>query len=144
MISIILVLKKIYIPSLYQPTMENLGKILVVEDNYRWRDAMADFLNLKGYETIQAGDGVDALRYLDKNSPDLMITDIYMPEVGGDELIRRVRAADKTFPIIVVAALIPEIKDSNSLIYRRKPIELDELEILVKGMLAKSRATSSA
>ena len=66
-------------------------KILVVEDEKNIRDVLYEFLTTEGYSVTMADDGMKALRKLRESTYDLMITDIFMPNLGGRELIDRVR-----------------------------------------------------
>src|ERR1051326_2208054 len=83
-----------------------LQKILVIEDNRDSRDILAKMLRMSGYQVIAADDGEAGLTTAINQEPDLIITDIHMPNMDGIELVRRVRndqALDQT-PVLVVTA----------------------------------------
>ena len=83
-----------------------LGKILVIEDNRDSRDILAKLLRMSGYDVMSADDGEAGLAAALKQNPDLIITDIHMPNMNGIEFVQRVRqdqALDKT-PVLVVTA----------------------------------------
>jgi CheY-like chemotaxis protein len=79
-------------------------RILVVEDSAITRTMIGRLLRMLGYHVAEAGDGGHALRVLDEAAPDLIITDLEMPEVDGIELLQRVRGDERwrTTPVIVL------------------------------------------
>jgi CheY-like chemotaxis protein len=83
--------------------MENAAKtrILVVEDDRSVLSTIATMLNLKGYEVETASDGFDALMHLKDNIPDLIVSDLNMPQMSGFELLSVVR---RRYPQIKVIA----------------------------------------
>ncbi len=80
-----------------------MKKILVVEDDEVMRDLVCKFLERAGYETIKASDGLIAINIIENAEIDLLLTDIFMPNIEGMELIRRVKDADYSFPIVVMS-----------------------------------------
>jgi CheY-like chemotaxis protein len=104
-------------------------KILVVEDDEDAREAMIALLQMKGYRAVPAGNGREALDYLDQASaPDLIILDLWMPVMDGwhfrSEQIRNPRLAH--IPVIVVTALSDRADvDANEIII--KPVDVDRL-----------------
>lgn len=66
-------------------------RILVADDDATIRRLMEVFLKTLGYEPVVAADGREALRSALERRPDLVISDIHMPELGGLELTRRMR-----------------------------------------------------
>lgn len=79
--------------------------ILIVEDKSEFRKIYGDRLRFDGYDVKDAADGKEALKVLEENSVDLIITDINMPNMDGYELIQAVRANESTkdIPILVMS-----------------------------------------
>ena len=79
--------------------------VLVVEDDYNIRDLLLDILSSK-YTVLTANDGLEALRILQQNLPDLVLCDIVMPELDGLGLIDKIRSDERTahLPIVSVFA----------------------------------------
>lgn len=79
--------------------------VLVVEDDYNIRDLLLDILSSK-YTVLTANDGLEALRILQQNLPDLVLCDIVMPELDGLGLIDKIRSDERTahLPIVSVSA----------------------------------------
>lgn len=87
-----------------------MKRILVVDDDARLCEVLAEFLQEDGFEVLTAHDGREALAALRANPVDLLILDINMPELGGATLVHMLRtdpewAAFVRLPIIVVSAL---------------------------------------
>ena len=103
--------------------------ILVVEDDEDAREAMVALLQMKGYRAVPAGNGREALDYLDQEAaPDLIILDLWMPVMDGwhfrSEQIKNPRLAH--IPVIVVTALSDRADvDANEVII--KPVDVDRL-----------------
>ncbi|HEX4945887.1 MAG TPA: response regulator [Blastocatellia bacterium] len=78
--------------------------VLVAEDNDDQRELYTLFLELNGFEVKAVANGKEALQALENNCPDVILTDIAMPEMTGLELIERVRSHQKLsqIPIIVI------------------------------------------
>ena len=78
--------------------------ILVADDDLGTRLSISDYLDLSGYSVITVDNGVDALAMVEKHHPDLMVTDIMMPQMNGYELVRRVRqlSAFRLLPVILL------------------------------------------
>lgn len=84
--------------------MENTT-ILIVDDELRMRKLIKDFLNKKGYKTIEAKDGEEAIDVFEqnKNKISLIILDVMMPKVDGWTVLREIREESKV-PVIMLTA----------------------------------------
>jgi CheY-like chemotaxis protein len=83
------------------------NRILVVDDDVDIRQANAEVLRRFGYQTETAADGAAAWETLQANSYDLLITDNNMPKVSGVELVKKVRSAHMTLPVILASGTLP-------------------------------------
>ena len=102
--------------------------ILIVEDGEDIRDIMSATLGKIFNSTRTAVDGVDGLEKFNENQPDLIISDIRMPNMSGNEMINKIKDINPDIPIIVVSGhgrLID--KENKADIFLNKPIELDKL-----------------
>ncbi len=68
-----------------------MSKILIAEDNHQTSQAIGNLLQEQGYETIAAFDGIEALEVLVKEPLDLMILDLKMPRMRGEEVLQKLR-----------------------------------------------------
>lgn len=79
-----------------------MNKILLIDDEPLIRDGLKQILELKGYTVKTASDGKEAIQYLNNNCPDIVITDIIMPERDGIEVIISVK---KKYPEVRIIAI---------------------------------------
>lgn len=123
--------------------MADIKKILVVEDELTNSLLLKKVLSKAGYSVVVAHNGLDALKHLDRERFDAVLTDWMMPQIDGIELIRRIREKIKPLPFIVmITALVSEGARSYSLEsgaddYIAKPVDVDELLIRMKDGLAR-------
>ena len=118
--------------------------ILVAEDDKDLRDLFCTVLSDRGYEAIPAEDGEDALEILDHQYIDLIISDIMMPKIDGYELIRQLRDAGYTLPILIITAkgALSDKKEgflAGTDDYMVKPIDVHEMIWRVEALLRRSQ-----
>jgi two-component system, OmpR family, response regulator len=82
----------------------SLARILVAEDETSLNDLLQDALRMNGYETISAKHGLEALRLIREEKPDLVILDINMPQLDGFGVIEKLRNENNNVPVIVLTA----------------------------------------
>jgi len=111
-----------------------MAKILLVEDNEMNRDMLSRRLQRKGYEVVIAIDGQQAVAMAASESPALILMDMSLPIFDGWEATRRIKAADETrkIPVIALTAHAMAGDREKSLEagcddYDTKPIELPRL-----------------
>ncbi|MBW2202533.1 MAG: response regulator [Deltaproteobacteria bacterium] len=82
-------------------------EVLIVEDSPTQAEHLRYFLEQKGYQPFVTGNGVEALLYLRDHNPDLVISDIMMPEMNGFELCRKIRNDEdlRELPVILLTSL---------------------------------------
>ena len=113
----------------------NLVKILVIDDSindfklaekvYRTKD--------KNIEVLYAKNGIQGLHQLNKNElPDVILLDIYMPQLNGIEFLKRIRKYDifNDIRVIITSAMnirdYPELKDFGDVEFQQKPISIEK------------------
>jgi len=84
-----------------------MKKILVVDDNEMLCRLACDILRTEGYRAVPASNAAEALRVLEEEEFDLLVTDSQMPGMSGLELARAVRNRYPDFPVIVMTAFEP-------------------------------------
>jgi CheY-like chemotaxis protein/anti-sigma regulatory factor (Ser/Thr protein kinase) len=82
-----------------------MSRILVVEDSKTQALQIRRMLELEGYHVDGAGNGVAALRSIETSKPDLILTDLVMPEMDGLQLVETVRRAFPAIPVILMTAV---------------------------------------
>ena len=120
-----------------------MRSILVVDDEPAIREMLIDLLEEMGYEVWGAGTGLHAKRLIQKlGMPDLILTDLMMPLMTGEELLTWIRAHDNLarLPIIVMTANEGkhlQLQDPPPIVMR-KPFDLNEIEQTVSDLLKAS------
>jgi len=90
--------------------MDNSGPsqtIVIVEDNPALSEIYKTRLELIGYRCVVAQDGIAALYHIQKETPDLVLLDIMIPNVSGDQILTRMRTNDwgKNVPVVIISNL---------------------------------------
>jgi DNA-binding response OmpR family regulator len=84
-----------------------LGKLLLVEDEHRLRNLVAQFLRNQGYQVVEAGDGPEGVQRFAESGPfDLVLLDLNLPVFSGVEVCRRIRRIRACQPVMVCSAAI--------------------------------------
>lgn len=115
--------------------------LMIVEDSEELIDFLSEHFD-KNYKIVQAGNGAVALGKIKKSAPDIIISDIMMPEMDGIELCRAVKSDINTshIPVILLTAKTTienklEGLDGGADAYIAKPFSLKELDLVIKNQL---------
>ncbi len=118
--------------------------ILVVDDEPNVLDVLCELVRSAGYKVSGAAGSRRAVELLKKESVDLMITDLMMPEINGWQLLRTVKRAFPDLPVVVLTGFIPEhgesiLSDRNADGFLTKPVDQEHLTSLLASLLTASR-----
>ena len=114
--------------------------ILTIDDEENIRNGLADNFELEGYNVQKAANGKEGLELIDKGGIDLVITDLRMDGISGEEVVRQVTTKYPGIPIIVLTGH-GSIDDATAAIkcgafdFLTKPLDLDHLNLVVKNAL---------
>lgn len=128
-----------------QETMsEQSHKILVVDDEQNMRVALFEALSRNGHEVAVAENGQMALEMIARISPDLVITDIKMPEMDGLELLRQVKALRPDLPVVIMTGFATvdtavEAMKQGAFDYLLKPFPVEVIEETVARVFTQLR-----
>ncbi len=121
-----------------------MARILVIDDDAAVRFALCRLLEQQGYEVVTAGDGQEGLQCVTARCPDLLLVDIFLPEMDGIETIRWVRRRFPPLPIIAMSGgsrvygageVLAVARDFGAQYTFRKPIAPDALLVAVRALL---------
>lgn len=125
--------------------------ILVIEDYSDTRELLSVLLRKKGYNVIEAEDGLEGLLKASRSDPDLILMDLALPEMDGIEAARRIREIPKLsrVPIFVVSAYLTEdveadVRAAGCLEMFGKPFDFDSLLESISMTLGTSDAQAQA
>lgn len=118
-----------------------MAKILLVEDNEMNRDMLARRLQRRGYVVVCALDGLQAVTMAVAEAPNLILMDMSLPALDGWEATRRIKAANRTIPIIALTAHAmatdeQRAKEAGCDDFDTKPVELPRLLEKIDALLA--------
>lgn len=116
--------------------------VLIAEDHEELNSFLAGSLQQEGFRSIQAYNGKDAMKLIEEHLPDIIISDLMMPEMTGEELVAHVKSSDKTghIPILILSAK-NQIDDRVDLYsrgadnYISKPFKMEEIIAIVDNTL---------
>lgn len=115
------------------------ARVLIVEDDATLRRALCDTIEFGGYQVIDASNGKEALVHLERESVDLVISDVQMDEMDGTELLQAVRRRSPQLPFVMMTAhgsvrdAVQAMRDGAT-DYLQKPFEAEVLLDMVSRM----------
>ena len=120
-----------------------MTRILIVEDEQSYRDALSYMLQREGFDVAEAADGQSGLSEFDRNGADLVLLDLMMPGMSGTEVCRQLRLRGNV-PVIMVTARDSEIDKIVGLElgaddYVTKPFSHRELVARIRAVLRRGQ-----
>ena len=124
-------------------------RLLVIEDDVTLRESLARQLGEAGFAVEQAADGTEGLYFAEEYPIDLAIIDLGLPGMSGLEIIRKVRAKGKTYPILILTARDRWEDKVDGLSagaddYVVKPFHFEEIGARVNALLRRSGGWASS
>ena len=117
--------------------------VLVVEDDRQARELFRTALRAEGYKVVAVEDGLDALKFLEAETPAAVVLDLGLPRLHGGDVLREMESMGLTHsvPVIVVTGESrPVLNELDFACVLRKPIGAEELIAAVRGCIAKARS----
>jgi len=123
-----------------------MARILLIDDDSSVQLLFHQYLTSAGYDVVQAENGLEGMARLHEQKPDLIITDIMMPEMDGLEILQAVRKEYDDLPVIAISGgmrnapinFLPHAKVFGACHVFEKPVPLDVLLSAVKNLLGES------
>ena len=124
-----------------------MNRILIVEDDVELRQLFARVLEKNGYQVETAEDGAEALKILGRGYVDLIISDIMMPVMDGNALVRALRDDGVKTPVLMITAksTLDDMREgflSGTDDYMVKPVNVNEMVLRVGALLRRARMLS--
>jgi DNA-binding NtrC family response regulator len=119
------------------------AKLLIVDDEKNIREGLEKALSLDGYDVLLASDGQEAMEKLEDGEIDLVITDLKMPILSGEEFLKNALERYPNLPIIILTAFgtienAVEAMRNGAYDFITKPLNIDKLSLIVKRALENS------
>ena len=122
-----------------------MARILLIEDEPQVREMLQDELSVRGHKVIEAANGIEGLKMLVTNEPDLVLCDRAMPGMSGYEVLERIRGTYPQFsdiPFVFLTALsdprdrmaVDHLRPSG---YINKPVDFNMLGKQIDSLLLK-------
>ena len=124
--------------------MKELIKILIVDDEAPSREALSLLLKSAGYEITGAGTGLEAFELLAGRSFDIIITDLFLPDLNGIDILKKAKSLSPITEVILItghasAETAVQAMKEGAFDYITKPLNLDELRLIIDKALEKRR-----
>jgi DNA-binding response OmpR family regulator len=124
--------------------VNDIPKILYVEDDETLSFITTDNLNRKGFDVVNAVDGVQAFELFSNDTFDICLFDVMLPKMDGFDLAHKVRSVNKEIPILFITAkTMPEDRIKGLLLgaddYIVKPYNIDELILRIRVFLKRRK-----
>jgi two-component system, cell cycle response regulator DivK len=128
--------------------MDKKNRVLYIEDNYQNRRLVKRLLKMKGYEVIEAEDGLQGIAVAARERPDLILMDINLPGIDGMEATSRLKSSYDLADIPIVAVTAAAMRGDRERImaagcddYLQKPIDNEELVRTVRRFIGPADQT---
>lgn len=120
-----------------------MSTVLIVDDEKNILSGLTETFKIEGYNVLSAENGKAAWNLIQKNDVDLVITDLRMPEMSGEELIEKVRSSYPKLPIIVLTGHgtienAVEIMKWGAIDFYTKPVDIEKLLLVAKKSITNS------
>ncbi len=124
------------------------GAILVVDDERNQREILGAILKAEGYGPLLAGSGEEALQVMEREGVDLVLTDLVMPGMTGEELIDAVQARNPGIPILLTSAYgtiqtAVDAMKKGAYYYFEKPVDRARLLVIIERAIENFRLRES-
>ena len=122
-----------------------MAKVLIIDDSSFQRKWIAKTVQALGHTTVEAGDGLEGLDALDRETPDCITVDLNMPKMDGLQFLTNMAGREKQAPVIVVTADIQgdtktQCQELGAKAFVNKPFKTEELQGAVEDCLDSAEA----
>ncbi|MBI4655806.1 MAG: response regulator [Elusimicrobia bacterium] len=126
-------------------------QLLIADDDESTRKIVSRIFRQRNWEIMETDNGIDAMNMINKNKPDLVILDVFMPEINGMEVLRKLRrnGATSFVPVIMLTGADTAADKVNGFEfgadeYMAKPFKIDELVLRAENLLNRTRKNITA
>ena len=118
-------------------------RILIIDDDVTALDIVDYLFEEKGYDVVRRADGISALECVEEVEPDIILIDLMMPRMNGQECVRQIRGKGIEVPVVAFTALDdPEVHqeamDAGCNVVLTKPCKPNKLVVEIEKLLAQA------
>jgi CheY-like chemotaxis protein len=120
--------------------MNDEKRILIVDDSDELTHVISEFLSMFGYSVYTAKDGIDALKFMESEPMDVVVSDIHMPRMDGYTLMTEIKSRYPQTPIVLITGFsVSEAKkmafDKGADAFVAKPFHLKDLKGVIESVI---------
>lgn len=121
------------------------AKIIVVDDDYSFRKAVAMVLAANNYQVVEQGSSLRIINLIVKEKPDLILLDLCMPKADGMEIIQAMKRLEIEIPVLIVSGNLQRLdvrllQDRGAIDIMAKPVHMKKLLAKVESILESGAA----
>lgn len=126
-------------PPARTPEARSIRTVLIVEDDVEFRVLLTEIVEALGYTPMSVSDAEAAVRQIDLNRPDAVITDYKLPSMSGEDLVRRIKTNHTDLPVVLITGFAPslngkEFADGAVDAFLMKPFRIDRIGTILRSL----------
>lgn len=117
----------------------SIQDVLIVEDDVEFRVLLSEIVEALGYNPMSVSDAEAAVKQINSNCPDAVITDYKLPSMSGEELIRQIKSSHAELPVVLITGFAPslngkEFADGAADAFLMKPFRIDRIGTILRQL----------
>ncbi|HMT29289.1 MAG TPA: sigma-54 dependent transcriptional regulator [Bacteroidia bacterium] len=120
-----------------------MPKILIIDDEKSIRNTLKEILTYEGYEVTEAQDGMEGLKFVEKDKFDIILSDIKMPKMDGIEVLEKLQEISPETPVVMISGhgnidTAVEAIRKGAFDYISKPLDLNRMLVTIRNAMDRS------
>ena len=120
-----------------------MPKILIIDDEKSIRNTLKEILSYEGYEVTEAQDGIEGLKFVEKDKFDIILSDIKMPKMDGIEVLEKLQEISPETPVVMISGhgnidTAVEAIRKGAYDYISKPLDLNRMLVTIRNAMDRS------
>lgn len=120
-----------------------MPKILIIDDEKSIRNTLKEILSYEGYEVTEAQDGIEGLKFVEKDKFDIILSDIKMPKMDGIEVLEKLQEISPETPVVMISGhgnidTAVEAIRKGAFDYISKPLDLNRMLVTIRNAMDRS------
>ncbi|MBK7391375.1 MAG: sigma-54-dependent Fis family transcriptional regulator [Bacteroidetes bacterium] len=120
-----------------------MSRILVIDDEKSIRNTLKEILTYEGFEVVEAQDGMEGLKFVEKEKFDIILSDIKMPKIDGIEVLEKLQELSPETPVVMISGhgnidTAVEAIRKGAFDYISKPLDLNRMLVTIRNAMDRS------